>query len=79
LIVRNLHYKDGYKDIILLKILQEETENQHHIKFLNQVKTYMKKNRNVENYQQLENNVNKAIETASASSIHLLYITHRVN
>jgi hypothetical protein len=35
LIVRNLLYKDGYKDIILLKILQEETENQYHIKFLN--------------------------------------------
>ena len=28
--------------------------------YFNQVKTYMKKNRNVENYQQLENNVNKA-------------------
>ena len=35
LIVRNQHYKDGYKDIIILKILQEETENQYHIKFLN--------------------------------------------
>lgn len=31
MIVRNLLYKDGYKDIILLKILQEETENQYHI------------------------------------------------
>ena len=30
--------------------------------YFNQVKTYLKKNRNVENYQQLENNVNKAIE-----------------
>ena len=28
LIVKNLHYKDGYKDIILLKILQEEIENE---------------------------------------------------
>jgi hypothetical protein len=27
LIVKNLHLKDGYKDIRLLKILQEETEN----------------------------------------------------
>ena len=35
LIVKNLHYKDGYKDIILLKILQEEIENHYHIKFLN--------------------------------------------
>ena len=32
---KNLHYKDGYKDIILLKILQEEIENHYHIKFLN--------------------------------------------
>jgi hypothetical protein len=30
--------------------------------YFNQIKTYMKKNRNVENYQQLVNNVNKAIE-----------------
>jgi transposase len=29
--------------------------------YFNQIKTYLKKNRNVENYQQLENNVNKAI------------------
>jgi len=26
--------------------------------YFNQIKTYLKKNRNVENYQQLENNVN---------------------
>ena len=30
--------------------------------YFNQIKTYMKKDRNVENYQQLENNVDKAIE-----------------
>jgi hypothetical protein len=30
--------------------------------YFNQVKTYMKKNRNVENYQQLESNVDRAIE-----------------
>jgi transposase len=30
--------------------------------YFNQIKTYMKKNRNVDNYQQLENNVNKSIE-----------------
>ena len=30
--------------------------------YFNQVKTYMKKNRNVENYQQLESNVDNAIE-----------------
>jgi transposase len=30
--------------------------------YFNQIKTYLKKNRNVENYQQLEKNVDKAIE-----------------
>jgi len=30
--------------------------------YFNQIKTYMKKNRNVENYEQLENNVKNAIE-----------------
>jgi hypothetical protein len=35
LIVRNLLYEIGLKDIILLKILQEETENQYHIRLLN--------------------------------------------
>ena len=30
--------------------------------YFNQIKNTLKKNRNVENYQQLENNVNKAIE-----------------
>ena len=30
--------------------------------YFNQVKTYLKKNRNVENFQQLEKNVEKAIE-----------------
>ena len=35
LIVKNLHYKDGYKDIKLLKILQGEIENQYLIKLLN--------------------------------------------
>jgi hypothetical protein len=35
LIVKNLHYKDGYIDIKLLKILQEETENLYLIKLLN--------------------------------------------
>ena len=29
MIVRNLLYKDGYNDIILLKILQEEIENKY--------------------------------------------------
>jgi transposase len=30
--------------------------------YFNQIKTYMKKNRNVENYEQLEKNVENAIE-----------------
>ena len=30
--------------------------------YFNQIKTYMKKNRNVENYEQLEKNIDKAIE-----------------
>ena len=30
--------------------------------YFNQIKTYLKKDRNVENYQELEKNVNKAIE-----------------
>jgi len=56
LIVRNLLYKDGYKDIILLKILQEETEN----------------------YQQLENNVNKAIEKVKPEN-YKNYFEHAYN
>ena len=35
LIVRNLHYKDGYIDIKPLKILQEETENLYLTKLQN--------------------------------------------
>uniref|UniRef100_A0A6C0HY44 Uncharacterized protein n=1 Tax=viral metagenome TaxID=1070528 RepID=A0A6C0HY44_9ZZZZ len=35
LIVKNLHYKDGYKDTKHLKILHEETENLHLIKLQN--------------------------------------------
>jgi hypothetical protein len=35
LIVRNLLYEIGLKDTILLKILQEKTENQYHIRLLN--------------------------------------------
>lgn len=35
LIVRNLLYEIGLKDINLQKILQEEIENQYHIKLLN--------------------------------------------
>ena len=30
--------------------------------YFNQIKTYMKKNRNVENYEQLEKNIDKAIK-----------------
>ncbi len=96
LIVKNPLYEIRLKDIILLKILQEETENQFLTRLLNhkqiknaitksgneylfaipytpktnnpieayfnQIKTYMKKNRNVENYEQLEKNVENAIE-----------------
>lgn len=35
LIVRNLLYEIGLKDINLQKILQEEIENQYHIRLLN--------------------------------------------
>jgi len=35
LIVKNPHLKDGYINIKLLKILQEEIENQYHIRLLN--------------------------------------------
>jgi hypothetical protein len=35
LFVKNLHYKDGYKDTKHLKILHEETENLHLIKLQN--------------------------------------------
>jgi hypothetical protein len=35
LIVKNLLYEIGLKDIILLKILQEETENQFLTRLLN--------------------------------------------
>ena len=96
LIVKNPLYEIRLKDIILLKILQEETENQFLTRLLNhkqiknaitksgneylfaipytpktnnpieayfnQIKTYMKKNRNVENYEKLENNIDDAID-----------------
>ena len=39
LIVRNLLYEIGLKDIILLKILQEESENQYHIEFIRKPST----------------------------------------
>jgi len=35
LIVKNPHFVIGLKDTKLLKILQEETENQYHIRLLN--------------------------------------------
>ena len=39
------------------------TNNENAIEaYFNQIKTYYEKDRNVENYQQLENNVDKAIE-----------------
>ena len=46
--------------------------------YFNQVKTYMKKNRNVENYQQLENNVNKAIEKVKPEN-YRNYFEHAYN
>ena len=47
-------------------------------KIFNQVKTYLKKNRNVENYQQLENNVNKAIEKVKPEN-YRNYFEHAYN
>jgi hypothetical protein len=51
LIVRNLHYNDGYKGIILLKILQEEIEKNVSYKITKpQVKTaldVLKKNEQI--------------------------------
>jgi hypothetical protein len=46
--------------------------------YFNQVKTYMKKKRNVENYQQLENNVNKAIEKVKPEN-YKNYFEHAYN
>ena len=46
--------------------------------YFNQVKTYLKKNRNVENYQQLENNVNKAIEKVKPEN-YKNYFEHAYN
>jgi len=49
----------------------------YYLKF-NQVKTYLKKNRNVENYQQLENNVNNAIEKVKPEN-YKNYFEHAYN
>ena len=46
--------------------------------YFNQVKTYIKKKRNVENYQQLENNVNKAIEKVKPEN-YKNYFEHAYN
>jgi hypothetical protein len=46
--------------------------------YFNQVKTYMKKKRNVENYQQLEKNVDKAIEKVKPEN-YKNYFEHAYN
>lgn len=46
--------------------------------YFNQIKTYLKKNRNVENYKQLENNVNNAIEKVKPEN-YKNYFEHAYN
>ena len=61
LIVKNLLYEIGLKDIIIETKRTPKTNNPIEA-YVNQIKTYMKKNRNVDNYEQLEKNVENAIE-----------------
>ena len=46
--------------------------------YFNQIKSYLKKNRNVKNYQELENNVNNAIDKVKPKN-YRNYFEHAYN